>query len=112
MRKRLLAVTAATMLAVGMSAGSALAHFNEAAGKSVGVPAHATPSGLGHVGMECGARNDTRSRRSTWPVRPGKFQRPLTGSGAAACVDDGGPGFGQVIMGSRAERPLGSEPPS
>jgi hypothetical protein len=59
MRKRLLAVTAATMLAVGMSAGSALAHVNEAAGKSVGVPAHATPSGLGHVGMECGARNDT-----------------------------------------------------
>ena len=57
MRKRLLAVTAATMLAVGMSAGSALAHVNEAAGKSVGVPAHATPSGLGHVGMECGAEN-------------------------------------------------------
>jgi hypothetical protein len=59
MRKRLLAVTAATILAVGMLAGSALAHVNEAAGKSVGVPAHATPSGLGHVGMECGARNDT-----------------------------------------------------
>jgi hypothetical protein len=59
MRMRLLAVTVATSLAVGMSAGSALAHFNEAAGKSVGGPAHATPSGLGHVGMECGARNDT-----------------------------------------------------
>jgi hypothetical protein len=57
MRKRLLAVTAAMSLAAGMSAGSALAHFNAAAGKSVGVPAHATPSGLGHIGMECGALN-------------------------------------------------------
>ena len=55
MRKRLLAVTAATMLAVGISAGSALAHFNEAANKSVGP--RVTPSGLGHGGMECGARN-------------------------------------------------------
>ena len=59
MRKRFLAVTSATSLAFGLWAGSALAHVNEAAGKSVGVPAHATPSGLGHVGMECGARNDT-----------------------------------------------------
>jgi hypothetical protein len=59
MRKRILAVTAATSLAIGMSAGSALAHPNEAAGKGVGVPAGVTPSGLGHVGMECGARNDT-----------------------------------------------------
>jgi hypothetical protein len=57
MRKRLLAVTAATSLAVGTLAGSALAHVNEAAGKSVGPPAHATPSGLGHAGMECGAMN-------------------------------------------------------
>ena len=60
MRKRLLAVTAATSLAVGMSAGSALAHFNEAAGKAVGPPAHAavwTSGGMGHAGMECGARN-------------------------------------------------------
>ena len=55
MRKRILAVTAAMSLAFGTLAGSALAHPNEAAGKSVGVPAHATPSGLGHVGMECGA---------------------------------------------------------
>jgi hypothetical protein len=55
MRKRILAVTAATSLALGTLAGSALAHHNTAAGKSVGVPAHATPSGLGHVGMECGA---------------------------------------------------------
>ncbi len=59
MRKRILAVTAAASLAVGALASSALAHFNEAAGKSVGVPAHVTPSGLGHVGMECGTRNDT-----------------------------------------------------
>jgi hypothetical protein len=55
MRKRILAVTAATSLAVGTLAGSALAHHNTAAGKSVGVPGHASPSGLGHVGMECGA---------------------------------------------------------
>jgi hypothetical protein len=55
MRKRILAVIAATSLAVGTLAGSALAHPNEAAGKSVGVPAGVTPSGLGHVGMECGA---------------------------------------------------------
>jgi hypothetical protein len=57
MRKRILAVTAAMSLAVGTLAGSALAHVNEAAGKSVGPPAHATPSGLGHAGMECGASN-------------------------------------------------------
>ena len=57
MRKRILAVTAATSLALGTSAGSALAHTNEAAGKAVGPPAHADVSGLGHVGMECGAMN-------------------------------------------------------
>jgi hypothetical protein len=57
--KRIVAATAATSFAVGTLAGSAFAHFNEAAGKSVGVPANASPSGLGHVGMECGARNDT-----------------------------------------------------
>lgn len=57
MRKRLLAVTAATSLAMGTLAGPVLAHSNEAAGKSVGPPAHATPSGLGHAGMECGASN-------------------------------------------------------
>jgi hypothetical protein len=57
MRKRILAVTAAAGLAVGTLAGSALAHPNLAAGKSVGVPTDVTPSGLGHVGMECGAIN-------------------------------------------------------
>jgi hypothetical protein len=57
MRKRFLAVTAATSLAAGTLAGSALAHFNEAAGKAAGPPAHANVSGLGHVGMECGAEN-------------------------------------------------------
>jgi hypothetical protein len=55
MRKRLLAVTAATMLAVGTLAGPALAHFNTAAGKPVGPPAHAPQTG--HKGMECGAQN-------------------------------------------------------
>ncbi len=55
MRKRILAVTAATSLAFGMSAGSALAHFNEAAGKAVGPPATAPQQG--HMGMECGAEN-------------------------------------------------------
>ena len=57
MRKRILVVTAATSLAAGTLAGSALAHFNEAAGKAVGPPAQASPSGHGHEGMECGARN-------------------------------------------------------
>jgi hypothetical protein len=59
MRKRILVLTAAMSLAIGTLAGSALAHVNEAAGKSVGPPAHATPSGLGHAGMECGAMNPT-----------------------------------------------------
>ena len=57
MRKRFLVVTAATSLAAGALAGSALAHFNEAAGKGVGPPMHANVSGLGHIGMECGALN-------------------------------------------------------
>jgi len=55
MRKRILAAAAATSLAFGMSAGSALAHPNEAADKSVGPPAHASQTG--HMGMECGAQN-------------------------------------------------------
>jgi hypothetical protein len=55
MRKRILAVTAATSLAFGTLAGSALAHPNEAAGKSVGPPANAPQTG--HMGMECGAQN-------------------------------------------------------
>jgi hypothetical protein len=55
MRKRILAVTAATSLAIGTLAGSALAHPNLAAGKSVGPPAHAPQTG--HMGMECGAQN-------------------------------------------------------
>jgi hypothetical protein len=55
MRKRILAVTAATSLAFGTLAGSALAHFNSAAGKPVGPPAHASQTG--HKGMECGAQN-------------------------------------------------------
>jgi hypothetical protein len=60
MRKRILAVTAATSLAGGTLAGSALAHVNLAAGKGVGPPPHAavwTSGGQGHAGMECGARN-------------------------------------------------------
>jgi hypothetical protein len=55
MRKRILVVTAATSLAAGTLAGSALAHFNAAAGKPVGPPAHAPQTG--HKGMECGAQN-------------------------------------------------------
>ena len=55
MRKRILGVAAATSLAFGALAGSALAHFNEAAGKAVGPSA---PQGqTGHMGMECGAEN-------------------------------------------------------
>ena len=53
MRKRILSVTAATSLAVGTLAGSALAHHNEAADKPVGPPADS----IGHLGMECGALN-------------------------------------------------------
>lgn len=55
MRQRILVVTAATSLAAGTLAGSALAHFNAAAGKPVGAPAHAPQTG--HMGMECGAQN-------------------------------------------------------
>jgi hypothetical protein len=57
MRKRILAVTAATSLAFGALAGSALAHLNTAAGKPVGVPADAPGFLVGHSGMECGAQN-------------------------------------------------------
>jgi len=53
MRKRILAVTAATGLAIGTLAGPALAHHNAAAGKPVGPPADS----IGHLGMECGALN-------------------------------------------------------
>ena len=55
MRKRILAAAAGTGLAICMWGGSALAHVNEAAGKSVGPPAHAPQTG--HMGMECGAQN-------------------------------------------------------
>jgi hypothetical protein len=57
MRKRILAVTAATSLALGTLAGSALAHHNTAAGKSVGPPADVPGYLVGHSGMECGAEN-------------------------------------------------------
>jgi hypothetical protein len=52
LRKRILAVTAATSLALGALAGSALAHHNLAAGKPVGPD----PESIGHMGMECGAQ--------------------------------------------------------
>jgi hypothetical protein len=55
MRKRILSVTAATSLAVGTLAGSALAHHNDAAGKLVGPPSDAPGWLVGHMGMECGA---------------------------------------------------------
>ena len=57
MRKRILSVTAATSLAIGTLAGSALAHHNEAAGMPVGVPADVPGYLVGHSGMECGALN-------------------------------------------------------
>ena len=58
MRKRILAVTAATSLALGTLAGSALAHRNTAAGKPVGVSADVPGAGYlaGHSGMECGVQ--------------------------------------------------------
>lgn len=55
MRKRILAVTAATSLALGVLAGSALAHENAAAGKPVGPPSDVPGYLVGHSGMECGA---------------------------------------------------------
>jgi hypothetical protein len=55
MRKRLLAVTAAMSLALGVLAGSALAHENTAAGTPVGVPTDVPGYLVGHSGMECGA---------------------------------------------------------
>jgi hypothetical protein len=66
MRKRILTVTAATSLAVGTLAGSALAHFNEAAGKSVG-PTNPTAPATGHMGMECGAENDNTPLKPALP---------------------------------------------
>jgi hypothetical protein len=57
MRKRILSVTAATSLAIGALAGSALAHHNEAAGMPVGVPTDVPGYLEGHSGMECGALN-------------------------------------------------------
>jgi hypothetical protein len=55
MRKRIVAVTAATSLAFGALAASALAHENTAAGTPVGVPADVAGYLVGHSGMECGA---------------------------------------------------------
>jgi hypothetical protein len=58
MRKRILAVTAATSLALGTLAGSALAHHNTAIpleDQSVGPPTTAPGYLVGHSGMECGA---------------------------------------------------------
>ena len=57
MRKRILAVTAATSLALGTLAGSALAHHNTAADKSVGPPSDVPGWAVGHTGMECAAMN-------------------------------------------------------
>ena len=57
MRKRILAVTAATSLALGTLVGSALAHPNLAAGKGVGPPGDSPGFLVGHSGMECAAMN-------------------------------------------------------
>jgi hypothetical protein len=67
MRKRILAVTAATSLALGTLAGSALAHHNTAADKSVG-PTNPTAPATGHMGMECGAQNENTPLESLFPV--------------------------------------------
>ena len=67
MKKRILAVAAAMSLAVGMLAGSALAHFNAAAGKSVG-PTNPNASQTGHMGMECGAQNTNTPLESLAPA--------------------------------------------
>ena len=66
MRKRILAVTAATSLALGGLAGSAFAHPNSAADKPVGPPAHAPQTG--HMGMECGAQNPNTPLGSLAPA--------------------------------------------
>jgi hypothetical protein len=66
MRKRILAVTAATSLALGALAGSALAHPNLAAGKSVG-PTNPNSSQTGHIGMECGAENPNTPLKPALP---------------------------------------------
>jgi hypothetical protein len=68
MRKRILAVTAATSLAVGVLAGSALAHHNTAAGMPVGVPADVPGYLVGHSGMECGASNPNTPLVSLFPA--------------------------------------------
>ncbi len=65
MRKRILVVAAATSLAFGASAGSALAHFNTAAGKAVG-PGENAPQ-TGHMGMECGAENPNTPLKPALP---------------------------------------------
>jgi hypothetical protein len=68
MRKRIVAVTAATSLAFGALAGSALAHHNTAAGKPVGVPADVPGYLVGHSGMECGASNPNTPLDSLFPA--------------------------------------------
>ncbi len=65
MRKRILAVTVATSLAAGTLAGSALAHFNTAAGKPVGPGGNAPQTG--HMGMECGAENPNTPLKPALP---------------------------------------------
>jgi hypothetical protein len=66
MRKRILAVTAATSLGLGTLAGSALAHHNTAAGQAVGVPADVPGYLVGHSGMECGVQGG--QLQSLFPV--------------------------------------------
>jgi hypothetical protein len=62
MIRRLLALLAVAVLLLALSAAPASAHFNEAAGKGVGPPNQQhilDAGGLGHIGMECGARTHT-----------------------------------------------------
>jgi hypothetical protein len=60
--RRIVVIAAALALMLAVAAGPASAHFNEAAGKAVGPPNQehiVEAGGLGHIGMECGARDNT-----------------------------------------------------
>jgi hypothetical protein len=60
--RSIVAIAAAMTLMFAVAAGPASAHFNEAAGKPTGPPNQehiVAAGGLGHIGMECGARDNT-----------------------------------------------------
>jgi hypothetical protein len=45
-----------------------------------------------------------RSSRLVFPAQPSEFERPLTGSGAAASLDDGAPASVIAVIGDVARR--------